>query len=62
MLSGFRFSRIKSRMMALLILSYIILPYSIYIFHFRGLDLSVMNEERIRTLRLILSTEAGYKT
>ena len=47
MLSGFKFSRLKSGMLALfnLILSYLILSYSIHIFDFRGLDLSVMNEE-----------------
>jgi hypothetical protein len=42
MLSGFKFSRIKSGMLALFNL---ILSYSIHIFDFRGLDLSVMDEE-----------------
>lgn len=42
MLSGFKFSRIKSGMLALFNL---ILSYSIHIFYFRGVDLSVMDEE-----------------
>ena len=63
MLSGFKFSRIKSGtfdfiLSYLLILSYLILSYSIYIFHFRGLDLSVMNKESRLILRRIFSTGA----
>ena len=59
MLSGFKFSRIKSEMLALFNL---ILSYSIQIFDFRGLDLSVMNEESHQNFEANMSTEADCKT